>query len=116
MEHKREEEILKIKNEWLNLRWKGIKRDYTAEDVHRLRGSVHIENTISQQMSEKLWQLLGGSYLRTGGEPESGAPAVLPLPKTIIFLSPKKSSVFEKPSSKANAVNISHTARAVAPK
>jgi isocitrate lyase len=33
-----------LAKEWAeNPRWKGIRRDYTAADVIRLRGSLHIE-------------------------------------------------------------------------
>ena len=41
-----------------NLRWKGIKRPYTAEDVVRLRGSVQIEYTLARLGAERLWNLL----------------------------------------------------------
>ncbi len=63
----KEQEIAKIKESWSSPRWKGIKRDYTAEDVYRLRGSFQVEYTAARKMSEKLWELLCGSYLRTGG-------------------------------------------------
>ena len=36
-------------------RWKGIERAYTAEDVVRLRGSVHIEHTLARRGAERLW-------------------------------------------------------------
>ncbi|HEX9986733.1 MAG TPA: isocitrate lyase [Thermoanaerobaculia bacterium] len=39
-------------------RWDGITRDYTADDVLRLRGSVLIEQTLAQLGAERLWQLL----------------------------------------------------------
>jgi len=39
-------------------RWQGIERDYSAEDVVRLRGSVHIESTLARRGAEKLWRLL----------------------------------------------------------
>ncbi len=39
-------------------RWKGVKRSYTAEDVRRLRGSVHIEYTLARLGAERLWNLL----------------------------------------------------------
>jgi isocitrate/methylisocitrate lyase len=39
-------------------RWKGNQRDYTAKDVVRLRGSVHIECTLARRGAERLWQLL----------------------------------------------------------
>src|SRR5213078_930501 len=41
-----------------NLRWKGIKRPYTAEDVVRLRGSIQIEHTLARLGAERLWNLL----------------------------------------------------------
>jgi len=39
-------------------RWQGITRNYTAEKVLRLRGTMKIEHTIADNMSRKLWQLL----------------------------------------------------------
>jgi isocitrate lyase len=39
-------------------RWEGIHRSYTASDVVRLRGSVHIEHTLARLGAERLWQLL----------------------------------------------------------
>ena len=39
-------------------RWHGIKRPYSAADVERLRGSVHIEHTLARRGAEKLWRLL----------------------------------------------------------
>ena len=48
-----------LKKEWAtNPRWKGIRRDYSAEDVIRLRGSVHIEHSLARRGAEKLWQLV----------------------------------------------------------
>src|SRR4249920_3194545 len=52
-------EAARLKKEWAeNPRWKGIKRGYTAEDVVRLRGSVHIEHTLARRGAEKLWKLI----------------------------------------------------------
>ncbi len=46
-------------NDWeTNPRWEGIERPYTAEDVLRLRGSIHIEHTLARLGSERLWELL----------------------------------------------------------
>ena len=39
-------------------RWAGIIRPYQAEDVVRLRGSVHIEHTLARIGAERLWSLL----------------------------------------------------------
>src|ERR1700693_6314352 len=41
-----------------NTRWAGITRPYTAQDVDRLRGSLHIEHTLARQGAERLWNLL----------------------------------------------------------
>ncbi|HVS31655.1 MAG TPA: isocitrate lyase [Thermoanaerobaculia bacterium] len=39
-------------------RWDGIRRDYSAEDVLRLRGSIEIRHTLAELGAERLWQLL----------------------------------------------------------
>jgi len=39
-------------------RWDGIQRDYTPEEVQRLRGSVRIEYTLAQLGAERLWELV----------------------------------------------------------
>ncbi len=52
-------EAARLKKDWAeNSRWKGIKRGYSAEDVVRLRGSVHIEHTLARRGAEKLWKLI----------------------------------------------------------
>ena len=48
-----------LENDWEgNLRWRGIVRPYSAEDVIRLRGSVQIEYTLARMGAERLWNLL----------------------------------------------------------
>ena len=55
----REKALRELQKEWAeNPRWQGIKRDYSAEDVIRLRGSMPIEHTLAKRGSEKLWNLL----------------------------------------------------------
>jgi len=39
-------------------RWDGISRDYTSEDVARLRGSVRIRYTLAEEGARRLWTLL----------------------------------------------------------
>src|SRR5437870_3651432 len=52
-------EAARLKKDWAeNPRWKGITRNYTAEDVVRLRGSIHIEHTLARRGAEKLWKLV----------------------------------------------------------
>src|SRR5579872_1751083 len=48
-----------LQSEWQSdPRWVGITRPYSAEDVERLRGSVHIEHSLARLGAERLWQLL----------------------------------------------------------
>ena len=55
----REQQIQALEKDWAeNPRWKGITRNYTAEDVVRLRGSVQIEHTLAKRGAEKLWNLV----------------------------------------------------------
>lgn len=52
-------DIKKLEQEWAtNPRWKNVKRDYTAADVVRLRGSLQIEHTLARRGAEKLWKLV----------------------------------------------------------
>lgn len=55
----REQQIQALQKDWdTNPRWNGIKRNFTAEEVVRLRGSVQVEHTLARRGSEKLWNLL----------------------------------------------------------
>jgi len=48
-----------IERDWeSNPRWDGITRDYTADDVLRLRGSIDVEYTFAQLGAERLWEML----------------------------------------------------------
>jgi len=48
-----------MSQDWTNSpRWRGLERPYTAEDVLRLRGSIHIEHTLARLGAERLWELL----------------------------------------------------------
>ncbi len=49
-------------------RFAGIKRDYTPEEVDRLRGSIKIEHSMCKNQSKKLWELLNSEpYVNTLG-------------------------------------------------
>jgi isocitrate lyase len=39
-------------------RFAGIRRDYTPEDVERLRGSIRVEHTLAELGAARLWRLL----------------------------------------------------------
>ncbi len=57
----REQQIKQIEQDWAtNPRWTNVKRNYSAEDVVRLRGSLQPENTIATRGAEKLWSLVNG--------------------------------------------------------
>jgi isocitrate lyase len=48
-----------LQQQWeTDARWADIERDYTAEDVVRLRGSVQEEYTLARLGAERLWKLL----------------------------------------------------------
>lgn len=39
-------------------RWKGVKRNYSAEDVLQLKGTMDISHTLAEKGAEKLWRLM----------------------------------------------------------
>ena len=54
-----EQQVADLEHRWNNdPRWSGIKRDYSAKDVVKLRGSVKIEHTLAQMGADRLWNLL----------------------------------------------------------
>jgi isocitrate lyase len=54
-----QQQIARIQQDWAdNPRWKGVRRGYTAQDVYRLRGSLHLEHTLARRGADKLWRLL----------------------------------------------------------
>ena len=71
------QQIKALEESWAtDPRWKGVKRDYTAQDVVKLRGSVMIEHTLARRGSERLWrQLNEEGFVRTFGA-LTGAQAV----------------------------------------
>jgi len=49
-------------------RFAGIKRDYTEQEVEKLRGTFNIEYTLCKNQSQKLWKLLNSEpYVNTLG-------------------------------------------------
>ena len=55
----RQSRIDQLQKEWDNdLRWVGIERPYSAEDVIRLKGSLDIEYTLAERGAQKLWKLI----------------------------------------------------------
>ncbi|MCU0273629.1 MAG: isocitrate lyase [Acidimicrobiales bacterium] len=55
-----EQQVTELEQSWANdPRWAGVRRDYSAADVVRLRGSITPECTIARDGAERLWDLLG---------------------------------------------------------
>jgi isocitrate lyase len=76
VEERIREEAAGLEREWQAARWQGIRRDYTAEDVVRLRGSVRVEHSLARRGAERLWESLApGGYVNALGA-YSGAQAV----------------------------------------
>ncbi|MEM7142788.1 MAG: isocitrate lyase, partial [Actinomycetota bacterium] len=80
-----DEQVAALKKDWAeNPRWNGVTRDYTAEDVVRLRGTVTPEHTLARQGAEKLWDRVNNmDYVHalgtmTGGQGIQYAKAGLP--------------------------------------
>ena len=49
-------------------RWSGIERPYTAQDVDRLRGTIHVEHSLARHGAERLWsQMQSEPYINALG-------------------------------------------------
>jgi len=49
-------------------RWTGVRRNYSAEEVVKLQGSVKIEHSLALNGAKRLWELLqSGDYLNALG-------------------------------------------------
>ena len=71
----REEQIRQLEKDWAeNPRWANVTRDYSAEDVVRLRGSVNEEYTLATRGAKKLWDLVNDkdSYVNCMGAITAG--------------------------------------------
>jgi isocitrate lyase len=70
-------EAARLADDWKNNpRWDGIVRDYTAEDVVRLRGSIREQFTLANRMAVKLWDLLAAEDYVSALGAISGGQAV----------------------------------------
>ena len=71
-------EARSLERTWQEPRWAGVIRDYTADEVLRLRGSVKLEYSLARMGAERLWAQLhspDGEAVRTFGA-LTGAQAV----------------------------------------
>ena len=70
-EHRAEfnQQVVELEERWAtDPRHQGIKRDYTASDVVKLRGSLKVDYTLAKVGAERLWQLLHtDGYMATFG-------------------------------------------------
>jgi isocitrate lyase len=63
-----------LETEWkTNARWSGVTRDYAAEDVVALRGTVQEDRTLARRGAERLWELIHEGA--PAGEPNAGGTA-----------------------------------------
>ena len=70
-------EAARLADDWKdNPRWHGIARDYTPEDVVRLRGSIREQSTLANRMAVKLWDLLAAEDYVSALGAISGGQAV----------------------------------------
>ncbi|MGI9066778.1 MAG: hypothetical protein ACR2HX_10285 [Pyrinomonadaceae bacterium] len=54
-----QDRVTALENNWAtDERWQGTRRDYSAQDVARLRGSVEIKHTLAELGAGRLWDLL----------------------------------------------------------
>ena len=61
-------EAERLSQDWRSDRWNGIRRPYSAEDVCKLRGTVHPESTLARLGAEKFERLLRDeAYIPTLG-------------------------------------------------
>jgi isocitrate lyase len=69
--------IESLERRWVeDQRWCGIRRDYSAEEVVRLQGSLVVEHTLAKAGARRLWELLHSEpYVATFGA-LTGAQAV----------------------------------------
>ncbi|HKY48387.1 MAG TPA: isocitrate lyase [Acidimicrobiia bacterium] len=69
-----QDEAEQLQNAWeTDPRWAGVKRDYSAEQVLSLRGSLREQYTLARTTSEKLWkQLATNDYVSALGALSGG--------------------------------------------
>ena len=67
----KQQDIAALQKQWdSDSRWNGIRRDYSAEEVVRLRGTVRVEYSLARRGASRFWQMLGeggGSYVNALG-------------------------------------------------
>ena len=77
MNENQKKQVEALKKDWeTNPRWKGVRRDYSAESVVKLRSSILVDHTIARVGAEKFWKMLNSEgYINALGA-LTGAQAV----------------------------------------
>jgi isocitrate lyase len=56
-------EIEQLKKQWhKDARWQGVRRDYTADEVVKLRPSINVEYSLARHGAERLWNMLNREH------------------------------------------------------
>lgn len=77
MDSCRTEQVKELNKAWAeDARWQGIKRNYTAEDVVRLRPSIKVEFTLAKKGAERFWQIFKTEKFVTALGAMNGSQAV----------------------------------------
>jgi isocitrate lyase len=77
MHQSKQEQVAKLNQAWAkDSRWQGIKRNYSAEEVLRLRPSIDIEYTLAKLGADRLWQMLHNDPYITALGAMNGSQAV----------------------------------------
>jgi isocitrate lyase len=77
MHQSRSEQAIQLNASWSqDPRWQGIRRDYSAQDVVRLRPSINVDHTLARLGAQKFWQLLHNEPYITALGAMNGSQAV----------------------------------------
>ncbi|HEY9760679.1 MAG TPA: isocitrate lyase [Oculatellaceae cyanobacterium] len=77
MRQSKAEQVRLLEASWKeDSRWNGIKRDYSAQDVVRLRPSVIVEHTLARLGAERFWHMLNNEPYITALGALNGSQAV----------------------------------------
>ncbi|HEY9681036.1 MAG TPA: isocitrate lyase [Oculatellaceae cyanobacterium] len=77
MRQSKAEQVRLLEASWKeDSRWHGIKREYSAQDVVRLRPSIVVEHTLARLGAERFWQMLNNEPYITALGALNGSQAV----------------------------------------
>src|SRR5262249_35132198 len=77
MHQSRTEQAVSLNKTWTEeSRWQGIRREYSAVDVVRLRASIMVEHTLAKLGAQRLWKQLKSDDFTTALGAMNGSQAV----------------------------------------